>query len=427
MSNPDEKLEQRALFWAKLKQRGEQLALARAALIEGRLPVARRLFLESHELEQAAQHLAGGLTIGIPPALVATTLNQAIKEAYTAIVQGDLSAAADIRMRLEGIAEIEQSIPNSLPATALALLPQALFEKSRQALRSKQFDRAEEYLDQLIAQGKAGAELDILRTDILLARARHLRSNDGNPEEAQILLDRARIAKDAIPTEPSNANWRAVFERDLGEEQTALYYATGEQAQRQWQLRRALAAYHRIPPASAYGSQAQARIAAINQNVRLVLFSALVVLAIIGFFAFQRFRNPPNVAANTPVPTVVPTQQTTVIVVTATTAPTSQPTADSSATINPTAATISPTAAAISPTALPVIQFIQATTDIPVYRNSVRRKGEEVGSLRSGKVMLLCEFNGTEGSYLIAEKSCATPLGWVNQRYVNIITTTPTP
>lgn len=328
MSTGDRKLSQRAAYWEKRRELQSRLADARAALLDGNIPVAKRLFLESRDIEGEAQRMAADLKLAAPSAQVVPTLSQSIQEKYEALVQGDLIDPATIDRQFQGMAEIEQALSGGEPAEADAMPVSVLFEKSKQALKSKQFDRAEEYLNQVLER-----------------------------------------------------------DHDNAEAQAALLFVVGSRAQQQGRLLRAHSNFQRVPATSTYGHQANERARTIRSwgliiggivSVLLLLVcvpigytqltqataasatvaptTALPTSAAVGVLAST------TALATTAAPTTALQPSAAVGVLTSTTAlamtvpPTTAATTDAPTTGMPTTA---PSATALSTTVLPV------TTDAP--------------------------------------------------------------
>ena len=312
MSTGDRKLSQRTAYWEKRRELQSRLADARAALLDGNIPVAKRLFLESRDIEGEAQHMAAELELAAPSAQVAPTLSQSIQEKYEALVQGDLIDAATIDRQFQGMAEIEQALSGGEPAEADAMPVSVLFEKSKQALKSKQFDRAEEYLNQVLER-----------------------------------------------------------DRDNAEARAALFFVAGSRAQQQGRLLRAHSNFQRVPASSTYGHQAGERARTIRSWGLIIggIVSVLLLLVCVSI-AYAQLKNPVAASATAAPTTALPTSaaagvlaSTTALTTTAPPA-TDGPTTDAPATAP---ATDAPTTEA--PTTAPATDA--PTTEAPTTAPSV--------------------------------------------------------
>jgi tetratricopeptide (TPR) repeat protein len=467
MSMGDWDLDKQTQYWrkrkdlqTKIKQLDTQLAEARAALLDGRIPAAKRLFLESREVELEAQGLAGELNVPAPSGRTATAFSQVIREKLDATVQGDLIDAAQIRMQFQGIIEIEQALTGGESRESAALLPRALFEKGEQALRLENFDRAEEYLKQIIDLGGANTEAEIRLADVLLRRARHARASDH--AAAQLFINQARSVYDRVKAAPEFAARRSGFENQLAEEQAATYFAVGEQAQQKFNWPNARKNFRLVPEASSYGPQARERVTALTVRIRRlaiagVAFATLLLLFLVWLYATTPpavatcgadgtgcTATPPRTSASSSTPlTSSPTPALAATSALATapsttpdsaspmTAVTPVPTAATVATTSlPTAEPPSPSAAPPTPTVVVLVVKI-AKEGVAVYEKSDRAKsGPFLLYVPKDRTYYMCDRDDNEGSYLISLTACDTssaPLGWVNRDYVTLLIATPTP
>lgn len=441
MSYEDPDLQQKALYWAKrrdlqtkLKQLKTGLAEARVALLDGQLPVARRLFAECYTLEVDAQQLAGETNMPAPTGQVAIAFNQTVQEKFDAIIQGDLIDAATIRMQFQGMSAIEQTLTGNQVTESAVLLPRVLFEKSEQALKREQFDQAEAYLDQIIDLDRTNMHARIRLADLLLARARDVRTKANKGSTALLLLSRASAAYDQLKDSDEFASRRSDFEEELAEEQAATYYAVGEQAQRQRRLLRARAHFRRVAATSPYGPQALERVAALTTQITIV--SAIIGIGVTLVVVLVLIRLVPS---STPIIANAPTSIPAAL--TPSPRPITEPTASSEPVVTqsaptstiapllPTTVPTAPTTPLPSATVVVLIGQITAENLLPVYKDANRAQSTSDFAVSRGTIWYLCEYNAQYGSYLIADAPCNTTsrrLGWINQKLVAPQLVTPT-
>lgn len=408
----------------KTQQIDAALDEARVALLDGKIPAAKRLYLESYEVEQEAQSLAQQIGVPGPAGRVAAAFDLAMREKFDATVRGDLADASAIRIQFQGMAEIEQALTGG--TEALALLPRALIEKSRQAINGKQFDRAEQYLEQLLDLDPANVEAQIGLADVLLDRARE---SIDNGSAVLLLVKRARANYERVKDFPEFAGRRGRFENELAELQAAAHFATGEQARQRWRLLSARDNFRLVPDESPYGTQARERGRAVAFQLgagALIVVGAIAVLLLV---LIRPFAGSP---ATPSTPTAVALNGTALPSTSATgavaTAPSTIGTTPTTPTTAPSETAVSAPTAAIAATAVPgqlnAVLIGRITAEgVAVYRDADRAKAGYLFNLSRNTRWYLCAYDEEDGSYLIARDSCETTnerLGWINAQYVAV-------
>jgi hypothetical protein len=362
MSTGESNLHQRAKYWEKRRELQAKLEEARTALLDGKIPLAKRLFLDSADIERESQLMAADLKLAIPAAQVVATLGQSIQERYSAIVQGDLIDPATIRIQFQGIAEIEQALSGGAPAEADGIPAKIFSEKSRQAQKNEQFDRAEEYIKPILEQDRDNVDAHMQLAAVALGRARHAHAHD-DIESSQRFINNASAIDARYQSAPGYSPQWDGFKDAIAEEQAATFFAAGSQSQQQWHLLRAHGYFQRVPAASSYGPQAKDRIRSLRFWAYTLLGVGIVVVLLLLWFrpgiSSSVASSPTNTAVSAAVATTagllassVPapsaataalsatapatTQATQVTPNTATALPTESPTADPPTTVQPT-------------------------------------------------------------------------------------------